>query len=59
MRIAYTEAQTQLRDTLRAYFAELVTPEVVEEMSSGEFGGPGGAEQPSEPRLGGEGGHEV
>jgi alkylation response protein AidB-like acyl-CoA dehydrogenase len=40
MRIAYTDAQAQLRDTLRAYFAELVTPEVDEEMSHGEFGGP-------------------
>jgi alkylation response protein AidB-like acyl-CoA dehydrogenase len=40
MRIAYTEAQAQLRDTLRAYFTELVTPEIAEEMSTGEFGGP-------------------
>src|SRR5579875_3983548 len=38
MRIAYTEEQLALRDELRAYFAELVTPEVAEEMAAGEAG---------------------
>lgn len=39
MRIALSEEQQALRDELRAYFAELVTPELEEEVASGEFGG--------------------
>ena len=39
MRIAYTDDQLALRDELRAYFAELVTPEVAAEMAQGEMGG--------------------
>ena len=39
MRIAYTDDQLKLRDELRAYFAELVTPEVATEMAQGEMGG--------------------
>ena len=38
MRIAYTDDQLALRDELRAYFAELVTPEVATEMAQGEMG---------------------
>ncbi len=40
MEIAYTEAQEALRLELRAYFAELMTPEVLEESTAGETGGP-------------------
>src|SRR3954465_11930685 len=39
MRIAYTDDQIALRDELRAYFADLVTPEVAAEMAQGEMGG--------------------
>jgi alkylation response protein AidB-like acyl-CoA dehydrogenase len=39
MRIAYTDDQAALRDELRAYFADLVTPEVALEMAQGEMGG--------------------
>jgi 3-oxocholest-4-en-26-oyl-CoA dehydrogenase alpha subunit len=39
MRIAYTDEQAALRDELRAYFAELMTPEVEAALSSGEWGG--------------------
>ena len=39
MRIAYTDDQIALRDELRAYFGELVTPEVAAEMAQGEMGG--------------------
>jgi alkylation response protein AidB-like acyl-CoA dehydrogenase len=41
MHIAFTEEQDALRKELRAYFAELMTPEVQEEMASGsgEYGG--------------------
>jgi 3-oxocholest-4-en-26-oyl-CoA dehydrogenase alpha subunit len=39
MRIAYTDEQGKLRDELRAYFAQLVTPEVALEMAQGEMGG--------------------
>jgi 3-oxocholest-4-en-26-oyl-CoA dehydrogenase alpha subunit len=39
MRIAYSDDQLVLRDELRAYFAELVTPEVAAEMAQGEMGG--------------------
>jgi alkylation response protein AidB-like acyl-CoA dehydrogenase len=38
--IAYTSEQEELRRTLRQYFAELMTPEVLEEVSQGETGGP-------------------
>jgi alkylation response protein AidB-like acyl-CoA dehydrogenase len=40
MRIAYTDEQAALRGELRAYFAELVTPEVADEVARGETGGP-------------------
>ena len=40
MHIAYSEDQRALRDELRAYFADLVTPEVAGEMAQGEMGGP-------------------
>ena len=40
MEIAYTEDQIALRDRLRAYFTELMTPEVAEECDSGDTGGP-------------------
>jgi alkylation response protein AidB-like acyl-CoA dehydrogenase len=39
MRIAYTDDQLKLREELRAYFRELVTPEVAGEMAQGEMGG--------------------
>jgi alkylation response protein AidB-like acyl-CoA dehydrogenase len=39
MRIAYTDEQIALRDELREYFKELVTPEVADEMAQGEMGG--------------------
>ncbi len=40
MQIAYTAEQLALRDELRAYFAELMTPAVQEECAAGETGGP-------------------
>src|SRR3954462_8555432 len=40
MRIAYTPEQEALRDELRAYFTELMTPEVEAEVASGDTGGP-------------------
>ncbi len=40
MHIAYTAEQEALRDELRGYFAELMTPEVTEECANGETGGP-------------------
>lgn len=40
MQIAYTDEQEALRDEVRAYFAELMTPEVTEECANGETGGP-------------------
>jgi alkylation response protein AidB-like acyl-CoA dehydrogenase len=40
MHIAYTSAQVALRQELRDYFAELMTPEVLEEVGRGESGGP-------------------
>ena len=40
MRIAYTDSQQALRRELRAYFAELMTPEVKDEVARGETGGP-------------------
>src|ERR1041384_6330271 len=36
MQIAFTEEQEALRKELRAYFANLMTPEVQDEMSSGD-----------------------
>jgi 3-oxocholest-4-en-26-oyl-CoA dehydrogenase alpha subunit len=39
MRIAYTDEQIALRDELRVYFKDLVTPEVAAEMAQGEMGG--------------------
>jgi alkylation response protein AidB-like acyl-CoA dehydrogenase len=38
--IAFTPEQTKLRAELRAYFAELVTPELLDEVSGAEGGGP-------------------
>ena len=40
MQIAYTPEQEALRSELRAYFADLVTPEVAEEQTRGDSGGP-------------------
>jgi alkylation response protein AidB-like acyl-CoA dehydrogenase len=41
VRIAFTPEQEALRDELRAYFAELMTPELIQEIEdSGEGGGP-------------------
>ncbi len=40
MYLTYTEAQQGLRDELRAYFATLMTPERVAELSRGELEGP-------------------
>ena len=40
MQIAYTPEQERLRAELRAYFAELMTPEVEAETARGETGGP-------------------
>ncbi|CAN5634288.1 acyl-CoA dehydrogenase [soil metagenome] len=40
MYVAYTPEQEALRTELRAYFAELMTPEVEAEVSTGETGGP-------------------
>lgn len=40
MDIAYTAEQEALRDELRAYFADLMTDDVVEECANGDTGGP-------------------
>jgi alkylation response protein AidB-like acyl-CoA dehydrogenase len=40
MYIAYTPEQEALRAELRAYFAELMTPEVEAEVARGDTGGP-------------------
>jgi alkylation response protein AidB-like acyl-CoA dehydrogenase len=40
VQIAYTPEQEELRRELRAYFAELMTPEVEAEVARGESGGP-------------------
>ncbi|MGH9136746.1 MAG: acyl-CoA dehydrogenase family protein [Acidimicrobiales bacterium] len=40
MQIAYTPEQEAMRQELRAYFAELMTPEVLDEVAAGESGGP-------------------
>ncbi|MGH9211778.1 MAG: acyl-CoA dehydrogenase family protein [Acidimicrobiales bacterium] len=39
MHVAYTPEQEELRRTLRAYFADLMTPEVREEAARGDTGG--------------------
>jgi alkylation response protein AidB-like acyl-CoA dehydrogenase len=41
MYLAYTPEQEALRTQLRAYFADLMTPEVVAELNQGEYGGSG------------------
>jgi alkylation response protein AidB-like acyl-CoA dehydrogenase len=40
MYLAYTEDQQALRDELRAYFEQLMTPEMEEELANSEGGGP-------------------
>ena len=40
MQIAYTPEQEELKRELRAYFAELMTPEVLAEVAVGDTGGP-------------------
>src|SRR3954467_5596485 len=40
MYLTYTPEQSALRDELRAYFAQLMTPERVESLSKGELDGP-------------------
>lgn len=40
MYLTYTEDQQRLRDELRGYFADLMTPERVESLSKGELDGP-------------------
>src|SRR5215471_10970046 len=40
MFLAYTPEQEAFRAELRDYFARIVTPEVAEEMSRGDLGGP-------------------
>ncbi len=40
MQIAYTTDQLALRDELRAYFEQLMTPALTEELARGEMGGP-------------------
>ncbi|HVT64896.1 MAG TPA: acyl-CoA dehydrogenase family protein [Mycobacteriales bacterium] len=40
MRIAYTDSQLELRNELREYFKEIVTPEVTQAMSHGGLGTP-------------------
>ena len=40
MYLAYTEEQQALRDELRTYFADLMTPELEEELANSEGGGP-------------------
>jgi alkylation response protein AidB-like acyl-CoA dehydrogenase len=40
MHVAYTPQQDELRRTLRGYFADLMTPEVQDEVARGETGGP-------------------
>jgi hypothetical protein len=39
LRIALTDEQAALRDEIRAYFANLLSPELEQEVSSGEYGG--------------------
>ena len=38
MRIAYSEDQIKLRDELRSYFADLITPEIREQLGALEGG---------------------
>ncbi|MBK5308001.1 MAG: acyl-CoA dehydrogenase family protein [Frankiaceae bacterium] len=40
MFLTYTQEQSALRDELRAYFADLMTPERIESLSKGELDGP-------------------
>ena len=40
MYLAYTEQQQALRDELRTYFADMMTPELEEELATTEGGGP-------------------
>ncbi len=40
MYLAYTDEQRALRDELRGYFADLMTPELEEELATSEGGGP-------------------
>jgi alkylation response protein AidB-like acyl-CoA dehydrogenase len=40
MHLAMTPEQEKLQEELRGYFADLVTPEIEDEMSGGELGGP-------------------
>jgi alkylation response protein AidB-like acyl-CoA dehydrogenase len=40
MELAYTPEQERLRQEIRAYFADLMTPEVEAEVAQGETGGP-------------------
>lgn len=40
MYLAYTDEQRALRDELRAYFADVVTPDLEEELANSEGGGP-------------------
>jgi alkylation response protein AidB-like acyl-CoA dehydrogenase len=40
MHLDYTPEQRRLRDELRAYFTQLMTPELVEELAHSEGGGP-------------------
>src|SRR5438445_8062564 len=40
MELAYTPEQEELRQELRTYFAQLMTPELEEEQAHGEMGGP-------------------
>ena len=40
MELALTSEQQELQQELREYFARIVTPEIEEEMATGEMGGP-------------------
>ncbi|MBV8236162.1 MAG: acyl-CoA dehydrogenase family protein, partial [Acidimicrobiia bacterium] len=40
MELALTPEQQALQQELREYFAKIVTPEIEEEMATGEMGGP-------------------
>ncbi|RRO17509.1 acyl-CoA dehydrogenase [Saccharopolyspora rhizosphaerae] len=54
MRIAYTSEHEKLREELRAYFADLMTPELREELSHGDYGD-GGAYQQLVRQMGADG----
>ncbi|MEV4733388.1 acyl-CoA dehydrogenase family protein [Saccharopolyspora sp. NPDC049426] len=45
MRIAYTPEHEKLREELRAYFADLMTPELRQELSQGDYGDGGAYKQ--------------